>query len=189
MGINPRDKRDATLPFRQALKQGDDALKRVVAQHYKDAGWKTEEIMKGMIDSKDFYGSEIVQVKTPSLYKGRFVMVGDAGYAPGFTGGGTTLAIAGAYMLAGEIRRHEGDLAAGLKGYEERMRPLIDDLQKVPPLVPTIFAPQTAWGIWLRNNIFAFIAWTKILEIVQRFFAGAFASADKHRLPDYEWVA
>ena len=189
LGINPRDSRDATLPFREAMKQGDDALKAFVARHYQGAGWKTDDILKGMMVTGDFYASEIGQVKTPSLYNGRFALVGDAGYAPGFTGGGTTLAIAGAYVLAGEISRHRGDLAAGLRGYERQMRPMIDDLQKVPPLVPTVFAPQTAWGLWLRNHIFAFIAWTGILEFAQKFFAGAFASTDKYGLPDYEWVA
>ncbi|MCJ1278330.1 hypothetical protein MMC21_006145 [Puttea exsequens] len=189
MGIHPLDNRDATLPFREAMKQGDDALKQFVAQHYMGAGWKTDEVVKGMMEAGDFYANEIVQVKTPSLYKGRFVLAGDAGYAPGFTGAGTTLAIAGAYLLAGEVGRHKGNLAAGLRGYEEQMRPIIDDLQKIPPLVPTIFAPQTAWGVWVRNNVFAFIAWTRILEFAQKFLAGAFASTDKNRLPDYEWVA
>ncbi|KAK1772799.1 FAD/NAD(P)-binding domain-protein [Phialemonium atrogriseum] len=189
MSIHPRDDRDATLPFREAMKQGDDALKRFVAQHYKGAGWKTDEVVEGVMDSRDFYANEIVQVKTPSLYRGRFVLVGDAGYAPSLTGGGTTLAIAGAYVLAGEVGKHKGNLAAGLRGYEEQMRPIIDDLQKIPPLVPTIFAPQTVWGIWLRNNIFAFIAWTRILEFVQKYFASSFASADRYGLPDYEWVA
>ena len=188
MGIHPRDDHDATLPFREAMKQGDDALKQFVAQHYKDAGWKTDEVVKGMIEAGDFYANEIFQVRTPSLYEGRFVLVGDAGYA-GSAGAGTTLAIAGAYVLAGEVGRHKGNLTAGLTGYEEQMRPIIDDLQKIPPLVPTILAPQTAWGIWLRNNIFAFIAWTRILEFGQKFFAGSFASTDKYGLPDYEWVA
>lgn len=189
MGVNPRDDRDATLPFREAMKQGDDTLKRFVAQHFKAAGWKASEIIKGMMEAEDFYASEVVQVKTPTLSKGRFVLVGDAGYAPGFTGGGTSLALAGAYLLAGEVGKHKGDVAAGLRGYEERMRPIIVDLQKVPPLVPTVMAPQTAWGIWLRNNIFAFIAWSGILEFAQKYLAGAFASADKHKLPDYAWEA
>ena len=189
MKINPRDNRDATLPLRDAMKQGDDALKQFVAQQYQGTGWKTDEAVKGMMEADDFYASETVQVKTPSLHKGRFVLVGDAGYAPGFTGVGTTLALAGAYVLAGEVGKHKGDLAAGLRGYEKQMRPLIDDLQKTPPLIPTVLAPQTAWGIWLRNNIFAFITRTGILEFGQKFLAGAFASTDKYGLPNYEWVA
>ena len=189
MGIHPRDKRDLTLPFREAVKQGEEALKRFVAQYYKGVGWKTEEAMEAMMGSSDFYANEMVQVKVPSLYKGRFTLVGDAGYAPGPTGTGTTLAMTGAYVLAGEIGKHKGNLTAGLKGYEEWMRPIVNDMQKIPPMVPGIAAPQTAWGIWLRNNIFAFIAWTNILEYAQRFFGGSATGTDKYRLPDYEWVA
>ena len=187
MGIHPRESRDTTLEFREASKQGDDALKQFLANHYRGVGWRTDEIIQDMMKSKDLYASEVVQVKLPSLYKNRFTLVGDAGYAPGFTGAGTTLALAGAYLLAGEVGKHKGDLAVGLRGYEERMKPLIRDMHKVPPFVPTAMAPQTAWGLWLRNHIFAFIAWSRILEFAQRFFAGAFASSDKFPLPVYEW--
>ena len=188
MSIHPPDNRDITLPFREATKKGDTALKHFIAQHYKDAGWRANELLKGLMEAKDLYASEVVQVKVPSLYKGRFVLVGDAGFAPGFTGTGTSLALAGAYVLAGEISKHRGNLVAGLAGYEEQMRPLVKELQKVPPLVPTVMAPQTAWGIWLRNHIFAFIAWSRILDVVQRFWAAGFANTDKFPLPEYDWV-
>ena len=189
MGVHPRDKHDVTLPFRKAMEQGEEALKRFIAQHYKGAGWKTEEAMAAMMGSRDFYANEMVQVKAPRLHRARFVLVGDAGYAPGPTGTGTTLAMTGAYVLAGEVSKHKGDVAAGLKGYEERMRPIIEDMQKIPPMVSSICAPQTAWGIWLRNYIFAFIAWTSILEYAQIFFGGSAAGTDKYGLPDYDWVA
>jgi 2-polyprenyl-6-methoxyphenol hydroxylase-like FAD-dependent oxidoreductase len=74
------------------------------------------------MEATDLYTSEMVQVKTPSLYKGHFVLVGDAGYAPGPTGTGTSLAITGAYVLAGEMCKYKGDLRAGLRGYEEYVR-------------------------------------------------------------------
>lgn len=188
MGINRRDDHEAMKQFREAMKQGDDALKRFVAQHFKGAGWRTDEFLGGISKAEDFYANEIVQVKPPTLCKGRFVLVGDAGYAPGPTGSGTTLALAGAYLLAGEVSKYKGDIAAGLRGYEKQMRPIIHDLQKIPTLVPTVLAPQTIWGIWLRNNMFAFIAWSKIMEYSQKYFASAFASSDKFGLPDYDWV-
>ena len=188
MAVHPRDNRDLTLPFRDAMKLGEEALKRFVANHWKGAGWKTEEVLAAMMSSSNFYANETVQVKVPSLYKGRFVLVGDAGYAPGPTGTGTTLAMTGAYVLAGEIGKHKGDLAAGLQCYEERMRPIINDMQKIPPMVLEVLAPQTALGIWLRNHIFAFFAWTNLLGFIQRFSASAFASSDKYSLPDYDWV-
>jgi len=188
MSLSPHGKHDNTLSFRTAIKEGDDSLKQYITKCYSGMGWKTNDILNGMMASDDVYASEIVQVKPPSLSRGRFVMVGDAGYAPGFTGGGTSLALAGAYTLAGEVFKNKGNLAAGLEGYEQVMRPIINDLSKVPPLVTTIMAPQTAWGIWLRNHIFALIAWSRILEFGQKFFAGAFAQTNKEALPNYEWV-
>lgn len=128
MGIYPQDNRDATLPFREASKQGHAALKKYIAQQLQGIGWKTDEIVKKMLESEDFYATESVQVKPPSPYKGLFIMVDDAGYATGPTGGGTSLAPAGGYSLAGEVSKHKGDIAAGLRGYEERMRLLIDDM-------------------------------------------------------------
>lgn len=188
MGLNPPGNYSASLSFCNAMNKGEGGLKQFVAKHYEGAGWKTEEIMKCMINSTDFYANEIVQVKTPSLYSGRFILVGDAGYAAGFTGAGTTLAMTGAYVLAGEINKHASNLEAGIRGYEEQMRPLIAKLQKAPPLIRTILAPQTAWGLWVRNHIFAFVAWSRILEFAQKYFASAFASSDEVKLPEYEWV-
>lgn len=188
MSVKPRGEDDTALPFREAAGRGESTLKNYVAQHYQGVGWKTDVLMQEMMTSEDFYASEIVQVKVPSLYNGRIVLVGDAGYAAGPTGGGTSLALAGAYMLAGEIGKHGGDLAAGLRGYEEQMAPLIKEMQKIPPFVSTIMAPQTAWGIWLRNHIFAFIAWTGIAEYAQRYLGAAFASTDTFPLPEYQWV-
>ena len=194
IGILPRDNSDATLPFREAAKGGEDSLKQYVSKCFTGIGWKTDEVMQLMMESKDMYGSEIVQVKMPSLSRGRVVLVGDAGYAPGFTGTGTSLAIAGAYILAGEVCKHKGDLQAGLRAYEERMRPIIKDLQKIPPGVFTLLAPQTAWGIQLRNTLFMVVSWgisvSWIFSWVTSLFSGLFVSAfakDKYGIPDYEW--
>ncbi|KAM0815585.1 putative FAD/NAD(P)-binding domain-containing protein [Seiridium cardinale] len=189
MGRNAQQGRDPTPPFRQALMQGDDALRKYLTQHYQGVGWKSDFLMREMMGSEDFYANEIVQVKIPQLYNGRFVLVGDAGYAAGPTGGGTSLALAGAYILAGEIGKHDGDLAAGLRGYEQQMRPLIKEMQKIPPLVTSILVPRTAWGIGFRNYAFAFIAWTGIAEFVQKYLGAAFASTETFPLPDYKWNA
>jgi 2-polyprenyl-6-methoxyphenol hydroxylase-like FAD-dependent oxidoreductase len=189
MGINPRNGPDAVQAFREANKLGPTALKKYVAQYFKGAGWKSEAIIRNMIESDDLYGSEMIQVKLPTLHRGRFVTVGDAGYATGPTGTGTSLALAGAYVLAGEIGKHPHDLAAGLKGYEQQMRPLIDEMQKIPPLVPAIMGPQSAWGIWLRNNVFAFICWSNLPKLMHKLFGGASAHTNDIRLPEYKWAA
>ena len=178
---------DAMRSFREAAEAGADALKEFVAARYSGGGWRYDEIMKAMMSSDDFYATEVAQVKVSSLYKGRFVMVGDAGYA-GAPGSGTSLAMAGAYVLAGEVSERKADLAGALRAYDEKMRPLINDLQKSPRPLLTFLAPQAAWGIRFRNAVFALICWTGVLQLLQRFFSGAFADSQKYRLPEYTWT-
>ncbi|OBS24676.1 hypothetical protein FPOA_05216 [Fusarium poae] len=173
--------------FREALAQGETTTKKYIAQHYHGVKWKTNQAIQEMMEATDFYASETVQVKMPNLHRGRFVLVGDAGYASGLTGSGTSLALAGAYILAGELKKHGKDIESGLQSYEQQMRPLINKMQLIPPMVPTIVAPQTAWGIWLRNNIFWLIARSGLIGFVQRFIAAGFGDAKEFPIPEYEW--
>ena len=188
MAVLPSSHTDAITTFREASAQGPEALKQHVAHHFQHAEWKTNLLLEEMHCAEDFYASEIVQVKCPSLYKGRVVLVGDAGYAAGQTGNGTTLALTGAYILAGELSQHPGDLAAGLEAYEQRMRPLIDSMQKVPPFVSTFAAPQTAWGITVRNLAFAALARSGVVGFAQRYLGAAFADSKEFPLPEYSWA-
>lgn len=185
MGIDRSSDNPTILSFREAQARGDEALKTFVAEHFREVGWKTEEAIQHMLKAEDFYASELVQVKPPSLHRGRIVLAGDAGYAPGPTGTGTSLALGGAYILAGEVNAHKDDLAAGLKAYQERMGPIIDDLQRLNPMALSVIAPQTKLGIWLRNAIFSVICWLGVLDFIQKYFGSAFESGEKHRLKDY----
>ncbi|KAI1260610.1 hypothetical protein F5Y18DRAFT_405151 [Xylariaceae sp. FL1019] len=188
MSAYPSGDRDATVPFREALKQGDQKLKEFVARRHENTGWKDTQVIQALMEADDLYASEVMQVKAPHLYKGRFVMVGDAGYATGLTGLGTSLAMAGAYVLAGEISKHDGDIAAGLRDYEERMQSLVGEIGQMPRFVTTFMAPQTAWAIWLRNNIFAFVMWTGVLDFITRFMASGFHKTNKDILPHYSGI-
>ncbi|KAK4035353.1 oxidoreductase [Parachaetomium inaequale] len=192
MRTYPRHDTASMLPFREAQKRGDDTLKSFVADQFRGAGWKCDDIITAMMDdAQDFYASEIVQVKTPHLYNGRVVLVGDAGYAAGPTGGGTSLALTGAYVLAGEVCcRHKGDLGGALKGYEAVMRPVVGELQKIPWGLQEVMAPQTGWGLRVRNGVLWVVCcWAGVLGVVQRWFARAFGEREEGGLPEYEWVA
>jgi 2-polyprenyl-6-methoxyphenol hydroxylase-like FAD-dependent oxidoreductase len=53
----------------------------------------------------------------------RVALVGDAGYAVSLTTGqGATMAMVGAYVLAGELAASLGDPAVGIARYEDELR-------------------------------------------------------------------
>lgn len=83
---------------------------------------------------------------------------------------GTTLALNGAYNLAGALTRHPKDYTAAFNEYEEKMRPLVTGAQKLAPGMPRTFNPETAWGVWIMHNIVSFICWSQIRTVLIKYF-------------------
>ena len=69
-----------------------------------------------------FYFDSITQLQLDTWSRGRVTLVGDAGYCPGpAVGGSTSLAVLGAYVLAGELAQARGDHARAFAAYEQEM--------------------------------------------------------------------
>ncbi|MFJ6722430.1 hypothetical protein [Streptomyces sp. NPDC091259] len=69
-----------------------------------------------------FYFDSITQLRMDTWSRGRVTLVGDAGYCPGpAVGGSTSLAVVGAYVLAGEPARAGGDHERAFPAYERAM--------------------------------------------------------------------
>ncbi|MCX4506178.1 FAD-dependent monooxygenase [Streptomyces anulatus] len=77
----------------------------------------------------DFFLDSVTQVRMPSWSRGRIAVTGDAAYcASPLSGMGTSLALAGAYVLAGELAHHahHGD---AFTRYERVLRPYVTRAQ------------------------------------------------------------
>ncbi|KAF2492578.1 FAD/NAD(P)-binding domain-containing protein [Lophium mytilinum] len=130
-------------------RQMQEALLR---REFGNAGWQAKRLLNAMDQAPDFYFHEIAQVKMSKWFSSRVVCLGDAAYAPTpLTGMGTTLAIIGAYVLAGELSKlGDGEHPSrALEGYESVFRPLVDEMQQIPFFFPAIAHPETAWKRWL----------------------------------------
>jgi 2-polyprenyl-6-methoxyphenol hydroxylase-like FAD-dependent oxidoreductase len=69
-----------------------------------------------------FYFDAISQLRMDRWSRRRVTLVGDAGYCPGpAVGGSTSLAVLGAYVLAGELARAGGDHLRAFAAYELQM--------------------------------------------------------------------
>jgi 2-polyprenyl-6-methoxyphenol hydroxylase-like FAD-dependent oxidoreductase len=69
-----------------------------------------------------FYFDSITQLRLDSWSQGRIALAGDAGYCPGpAVGGSTSLAIVGAYVLAGELADANGDHVRAFAAYEQAL--------------------------------------------------------------------
>lgn len=112
---------------------GLEEQKREWKELFRGAGWQQGRLLKGMRTTDDFYSFVAGQVKMDKWSEGRVVVLGDAGYCPSpMSGMGTTCAIIGSYILAGELARHGKDIDAALQAYEKVGRPFIDEAQQLP---------------------------------------------------------
>ncbi|KAF2231501.1 putative oxidoreductase [Viridothelium virens] len=151
---------------------------------FEDAGWESERALKGLDEAQDCYMQRVAQVKIPSWSCGRVVLAGDAGYCPSpVSGMGTTCALVGSYILAGEIIEHGKDFNAAFQGYEEKFRPFVDKAQKLVPGGPKLLNPETKFGITILNTTLGFMTATGLTKVVGKLAGGA---ADAFELPDYQ---
>lgn len=136
---------------------------------------------------RDFYFGPMSQVQASTWFKGRFVMIGDAAHCPTpFTGQGTALALVGAYVLAGEIKRGASH-AEAFAAYERLVRPYVEASQKqLSPLFIRVLHVKTGFGIALTRAVQKFFA----SSVVQRLLKPSDAKhardvAEDFVLPDY----
>jgi 2-polyprenyl-6-methoxyphenol hydroxylase-like FAD-dependent oxidoreductase len=127
------------------------ALATLLRTEYGTA-WECPAILAALERAEDPYFDIVSQVHAPKWSSGRVVLVGDAAYCPSLLAGeGASLAMAGAYILAGELDRCAGDHTVAFERYEQRLRPLIERKQKGALRLGGWFAPRTTAGLLARN--------------------------------------
>lgn len=181
-------RRDTAMKARlnTALDEGSESYMRLLEELYgDDADWLTPEVLRGMRASNDFYCSLFGQVRTPILHDGRIVLLGDAGYAtPGF---GTSLAIIGGYVLAGELLRHPSDPVAALAQYEKLMSGFVKASQQ-NDIAMQLVNPQSQWCLNVRDAVFWFVTATGLDQLVILAAAKLGFAEKSFALPDYPWA-
>jgi 2-polyprenyl-6-methoxyphenol hydroxylase-like FAD-dependent oxidoreductase len=99
------------------------AQQRLVAETFAGAGWESATLLAAMPHSPDFYFDSASQVHMENWSAGRVALVGDAAHSPSpLSGQGTSLALVGAYVLAGELKAAAGDHRVAFARYQDEMR-------------------------------------------------------------------
>jgi 2-polyprenyl-6-methoxyphenol hydroxylase-like FAD-dependent oxidoreductase len=136
-----------------------------------------------MADVEDIYFDRVSQIRMNTWSKGRVILIGDAASAVSLLAGeGTGLAITEAYVMAGELKRANGDYRAAFAKHEKQLRPFVEGKQAAAGKFAYTFVPKTSIGIWLRNQA------TKLmrLPLVADFVIGRSVNvSDDFDLPDY----
>jgi 2-polyprenyl-6-methoxyphenol hydroxylase-like FAD-dependent oxidoreductase len=128
-----------------------EAQRNLLATVFADAGWEVPGMLAALRDADDLFFDAVSQIHMPRWSSGRVALVGDAAYAPSFlTGQGTSLALVGAYMLAGSLA--DRDHAAGFAAYEHDTREFVTLNQGLVGEGGATLFPTTAAALEQRND-------------------------------------
>jgi 2-polyprenyl-6-methoxyphenol hydroxylase-like FAD-dependent oxidoreductase len=128
----------------------DDVL-ATIHRTFADDRWRTGEVIDTLADADDVYFDTVSQVRMDSWFSGRVALVGDAAYAPAFLSGqGTSIAIAGAYVLASELIAHDRPEQA-FAAYQLRLRGYVEKNQDLALRTDGTVLARTSGQLRRRN--------------------------------------
>jgi 2-polyprenyl-6-methoxyphenol hydroxylase-like FAD-dependent oxidoreductase len=163
-----------------------DWQRQLLIERFAGAGWECDSLLAAAQDADDFYFDSFAQVDMPTWSSGCVTLVGDAGYcASPLSGMGTSLALVGAYVLAGELGAADSfgaeHLPAKLSRYETVMRPYVDKCHDLPNTIDR-FAPESASDIAANALVMKWMQRWPFRPLAARLW---FTAADSIELPDY----
>jgi 2-polyprenyl-6-methoxyphenol hydroxylase-like FAD-dependent oxidoreductase len=171
--------RDEYLPAGSRLNEQE--RKAILASVFANVGWECPQILAAMRDAGDIYFDRVSQIRMDRWAKGRTVLIGDAAACVSLLAGeGAGLAMAEAYVLAGELRNC--DHAVAFARYQELMMPWLKRKQRSAVKFASSFAPRTAFGTTFRNLVLRLLG----LPFVVDFLFGR-ELRDEIKLPDYNF--
>lgn len=144
-------------------------------------GWQVDRFMKDLQTSPeadDLYCQQMTQIRLPegNWSKGRVALLGDAAYCPAAIGGGvgTTAALIGAYVLAGEIGKQwkqsgetqeNFNAEAAAKEYERLVRPFLKSKSEMPTWMVRLWLPESNLGVKTVQTIAGFAAAAQVRKL------------------------
>ncbi|WP_283806080.1 FAD-dependent monooxygenase [Bradyrhizobium sp. LTSP849] len=154
-----------TSPFRKSLTDADK--RSLSARMFKGVdGWIVPQMVEAMCKAEDLFFDSVSQIHMPVWSKGRVVLAGDAAHATSFMSGqGSSMALVGAYVLAGEIATN-ADYSSAFEAYEKLVRPFVEMNQALVDEGKRIMIPDTQEEIDVRNEMLRKMAaeGSKVLE-------------------------
>lgn len=128
--------------------------KKILEEAFSHIGWdQLPRILAAMKEAPDFYFDSVAQVQMSHWSKGRIVLVGDAGYAvSSLSGQGTSVALIGAYVLAGELAESRGDYKIAFSSYEKGLSRFVRKNQKIVQASIDFIEEKNPILTWLHRH-------------------------------------
>ncbi|MFI7440457.1 FAD-dependent monooxygenase [Nonomuraea indica] len=162
--------------------------KELLREHFAGLGWETARLLDEADRAQAFYFDSITQLRLDTWSRGRVSLVGDAGYCPGpAVGGSTSLAVVGAYVLAGELALAGGDHERAFPAYEAELGDYVRRSRAFALAAARRLVPRSRldlWGLAQAVRLLGVLP-TAVTRAASRFGGGGTRLHDSFRPKDY----
>ncbi len=179
-----RSNEELEYHYRDAVRQKELLRVAFAGKHAMVDGWLDE-----LDRTPTFYFDSITQLQLDTWSRGRVTLVGDAGYCPGpAVGGSTSIAVLGAYVLAGELAQANGDHAQAFAVYEREMADPVRRSRALARTVAKSLVPNSAAGVWALTRGAQLISMLPagLIKALARLNAKGVRLYDSMQYKDYE---
>lgn len=164
--------------------QQQQALRTV----YEGIGWEVPRLLEMMPTATDWYFDTAAQIDMPRWSEGRVALVGDAAYcASPMSGQGTSIALIGAHVLAGELAAAAGDHVRAFAEFENVMRPFVAANQALGLKSAKLMrsGERTSVAGWIVKQLMQLVPGRMTEWIIRRSTERITRAANAIRLKDY----
>jgi 2-polyprenyl-6-methoxyphenol hydroxylase-like FAD-dependent oxidoreductase len=111
-----------------------------------------QKVLQELPSGTRIFFDSLTQIVMPNWSKGRIALLGDAcGCLTPIAGQGSHMAMAGAYVLASELERYDGEYHGAFSAYERFLKPFISKKQKDAAKLSKTFVPSIDSNMTLRH--------------------------------------
>jgi 2-polyprenyl-6-methoxyphenol hydroxylase-like FAD-dependent oxidoreductase len=157
--------------------------KALLTDAFAGVGWEAPRILDALTTVRDFYFDRVTQIRMNDWSCGRIALIGDAAACVSLLAGeGTGLAMAEAYVLAGELLVCGGDRHKAFARWQARLLPFLEAKQRAAAKFASSFAPRTTLGVAFRDRTSRLLR----VPLFANWLVGR-AVRDDIQLPDYRF--
>lgn len=132
--------------------QGNAAEMGILTNVLGGLGWVIPQLVDGTKRADNFFFDAVAQIQMERWHNGRIALAGDACQCLTLLAGqGASMGMAGAYLLAEELHKADGDYRIAFPAYQQELKPEIERRQKDARGLAGSFVPRNKFEIAMSH--------------------------------------
>ena len=131
---------------------GHEAHMKALRDRFENLGWIYPQLLESTQHVDHLFFDAVAQIQLDQWHQDRVALVGDACQCLTLLAGqGASMGMAGAYMLAEELHKADGDYKIAFPSYQQKLQPEIEHRQKDARGLAGSFVPRNKFEVGMTH--------------------------------------